>query len=202
MKITHIETVVAVGAFANSSAWSNLRRDIQSAVRAIDWPDGTGRFVIYPESGKKRRAGNGVIPIKKSLMKRLERNGWELEEPLDIAVATRPGKLDAVRYTPLGPLALEWETGNISSSHRALNKMAIGLLSGSLCGGLLIVPARNLAQYLTDRIGNFEELVPYLPLWRAIPYSAGILEIVVVEHDGTSLKVPRIPKGTSGRARE
>lgn len=48
-----------------------------------------------------------------------------LEEPLDIAILKKPGKLDAVLYTDYGPVALEWETGNISSSHRALNKMAL-----------------------------------------------------------------------------
>ena len=43
----------------------------------------------------------------------------------------KPGKIDAVKNLPDGRyFAFEWETGNISSSHRALNKMAIGLLDG------------------------------------------------------------------------
>lgn len=99
-------------------------------------------------------------------------------------------------------MALEWETGNISSSHRALNKMSLGLMKGLLAAGILVVPSASLAQYLTDRVGNYPELIPYLDLWKAIPCKAGVLEIVVIEHDGTSTDVARIPKGTSGRALE
>jgi hypothetical protein len=95
---------------------------------------------------------------------------------------------------------MEWETGNISSSHRALNKMALGLLKEVITAGVLVVPSRLLYPYLTDRIGNFAELVPYLDLWKSIPCKTGVLEIVVIEHDATSIQVPRIPKGTSGRA--
>lgn len=114
----------------------------------------------------------------------------------------KPGKLDAVLYTGYGPVALERETGNISSSHRALNKMALGLLKGVLACGILVVPSRELYKYLTDRIGNMAELEPYLDLWRSIPCKEGVLEIVAIEHDATSTRVPRIPKSTSGRALE
>jgi hypothetical protein len=71
-----------------------------------------------------------------------------------------------------------------------------------LAAGVLIVPSRKLYQYLTDRIGNYTELAPYVDLWKVLPCDKGILEIVVIEHDATSLDVPRIPKGTSGRAIE
>ena len=80
--------------------------------------------------------------------------------------------------------------------------MALGLLKGVLAAGLLVVPTRELYQYLTDRIGNMEELEPYLDLWRSIPCENGILEILAIEHDATSTKVPRIPKATDGRALE
>jgi hypothetical protein len=53
---------------------------------------------------------------------------------------------------------------------------------------------------LTDRIGNWEELAPYADLWKSIPCKNGVLEIVVVQHDAASTKVPRIPKATDGRA--
>jgi Restriction endonuclease BamHI len=105
-----------------------------------------------------------------------------------------------VLYTPRGPVAIEWETGNISSSHRALNKMALGLMKRLLIAGVLIVPSRKLYKFLTDRVGNFDELAPYLDLWAAVPCSEGVLEIVVVEQDAESKRVPKIPKGTDGRA--
>jgi hypothetical protein len=175
---------------------------LHKAIRAVDWPVGSGKFTIYPESGKGRRKGNGVKLIKVELMKELAVQGWKLEEPLDIANVHRPGKLDAVFYSTMGPVGFEWETGNISSSHRALNKMALGLMKGVLAGGVLVVPSREFYQYLTDRVGNFPELEPYLDLWKSIPCKNGLLEIVVIEHDATSKSVPRIPKGTSGRALE
>lgn len=95
---------------------------------------------------------------------------------------------------------MEWETGNISSSHRALNKMALGLLQGTLLAGVLIVPSRDLYRYLTDRIGSISEIEPYFPLYRSIPCREGILTVMVIEHDGFRAGVGRIPKGTDGRA--
>ena len=78
--------------------------------------------------------------------------------------------------------------------------MSLGLLKGKLACGTLIVPSRKLYKFLTDRIGNFDELEPYLDLWRSVPCQEGVLEIVEVEHDAESFDVPRIPKGTDGRA--
>ena len=202
MKIVQEVTLISAGEYARSKEWGLTRASLHRAIREVDWPPGSGSFTIFPESGKKRRQGNGVKPIKNKLMKELKRQGWRLEEPLDIAVSHRPGKLDAVLMTQHWPVALEWETGNISSSHRALNKMALGLLKEVLAGGILVVPSRELYKYLTDRVGNIAELEPYIDLWKSVPCQTGILEIVVVEHDATSRKVRRIPKGTSGRALE
>ena len=202
MKIVQEVTLISAGEYARSKEWGLTRASLHKAIKEVDWPPGSGSFTIYPESGKKRRKGNGVKPIKNKLMKELRLHGWKLEEPLDIAVSHRPGKLDAILPTRYGPVALEWETGNISSSHRALNKMALGLLKGVLAGGILVVPSRELYKYLTDRVGNITELEPYIDLWKSLPCQSGILEIVVVEHDATSRKVRRIPKGTSGRALE
>lgn len=202
MKLVHVETLIQVGEFASSRDWLNIRADVIRSIQKMVWPPGSDKFTIHPESGKKRREGNGVKPIKNGLMKMLVKHSWKTEVPLDIATVARPGKLDAVLKTKHGPVALEWETGNISSSHRALNKMALGLMKGVLAGGMLVVPTREFYRFLTDRVGNWSELEPYLDLWKAIPCRSGVLEILVVEHDATSTKVRRIPKGTSGRALE
>jgi hypothetical protein len=66
--------------------------------------------------------------------------------------------------------------------------------------GILVVPSNVLAPYLTDRIGNIGELRPYFPLWSSYGGARGALRIVVVEHDAIDRNVPRIPKGTDGRA--
>lgn len=200
MKIINIETLIHIGPFANSDFWRTTRQFIHQEIKAMDNPVGTGKFLLYPESGKGRGKGNGVTPIKKGFMKRLVDHGWKTEEPLDIATLKRPGNLDAVLYSTEGNVALEWETGNISSSHRALNKMCLGLIKSVISAGVLVVPSRNMYQYLTDRVGNISELEPYLDLWRSIRCENGVLEIVVIEHDEISLDVSRIPKGTDGRA--
>ena len=166
----------------------------------MDHPPGSGKFTLYPESGKKRGEGNGVAPIKVSLMNRLHQHGWKIEEPFDIATRKMPGDLDAVLYSNNGNIAVEWETGNISSSHRALNKLALGLTKKVISAGIHIVPSREMYRYLTDRIGNFQELEPYLDLWRKVHCENGVLEIIVIEQDDTSIDVPRIPKRTDGRA--
>jgi hypothetical protein len=202
VKIVEEVTLISAGGYASSEDWLATRKSLYEAIRRVDWPSGSGQFLIYPESGKKRGEGNGVTPIKADLMIELKSQGWLLENRIPIATRIQTGALDAVLYTPHGPVALEWETGNISSSHRALNKMALGLMKGILAAGILVVPSGQLAKFLTDRVGNYPELVPYLDLWRAIPCKAGVLEVVVIEHDGTSMDVPRILKGTSGRALE
>jgi hypothetical protein len=202
------------GAFAESEEWQKIRQDILDAIQKVENPRGSGKFSIYPESGKKSGMGNGVKPIKDGMMEHLESQGWVLESPftqvgevekrevsLRLPKGARPGDFDGVLVTPHGPVAVEWETGNISSSHRAVNKMALGLLKGSLAAGILIVPTSAFAYFLTDRIGNYRELEPYLDLWRSIPVDAGILEIIAIEHDDESTDVPKIPKGTDGRAR-
>ena len=202
MKIIKVETLASSGPFAESEAWRKIRNDLHVGIRAVVWPKGSTKFTIYPQSGKKRGQGNGVKPIKYGLIKRLTKKRWHSEVSVDLGVTPNPGKFDAVlKSAEHKPVVLEWETGNISSSHRALNKMALGLRNGMLAAGVLVVPSRKFYRYLTDRIGNFEELVPYLSLWSSVQYPDGaVLEIVVIEQDAESLKVPRIPKGTDGRS--
>ena len=200
MKIVHIETLIHKGGFANSPEWEKIREQALCAVKAVDWPPGSGTFSIYPESGKKTGQGNGVKPIKNAAIAHLIKEGWLSEHPWPVGERIRPGNMDAAYISTTGLIAFEWETGNISSSHRSMNKMALGLLKGVTIAGLLVVPSRKLYPFLTDRIGNYDELEPYLPLWKATPCDKGILEIIVIEHDAESSSVPRIPKGTDGRA--
>jgi len=200
MKIVREEKLVSRGEFAKSREWQAARAKLHKAIKKVEWPTGSGKFTIYPESGKKRNQGNGVTPIKSGLMLDLEEQGYRLEGSVSIDDNRRFGKFDAVFDTDYGPVVVEWETGNISSSHRSLNKMAIFLMEHKIAAGTLIVPSRELYKYLTDRVGNMQELEPYLDLWRSIPCRDGVLEIVAIEHDATSRRVPRIRKSTAGRA--
>jgi hypothetical protein len=195
MKIIKTEYLIDSKKIRNSSAYNKIENEITSAIEKVRWPKKTKNFTIYPE-----KKANGVVPIKDACMISLQDDQWQLEERLDIATNVRPGPIDAYKELSGLKVAVEWETGNISSSHRAVNKMAIGLLDDKLDAGFLILPSREFYQYLTDRVGNYRELEPYFPMWKSLNLPDKVLAIIEVEHDETSKKVPKIKKGTDGRA--
>lgn len=200
MKIVKTERLIDAGTFSQSHTWNEIESHIFQAIKSIEWPLGSGSFTIRRESGKKRGQGSGVKPIKQAFMQRLKSLGWHLETKVDIATVSRPGPMDATYMVNDRLFCVEWETGNISSSHRSVNKMALGIQKKVLIGGALILPTREMYQYLTDRVGNFRELSPYFPLWKSLAVDEGLLLVIAIEHDAVSDNVPRIKKGTDGRA--
>lgn len=202
MKHVHTEALIETGAFAQSQEYATIKAELHAAIEAVVWPADSDKFTIYPQSGKKTGQGNGVVPIKVAFVEALrKRFGWEPEARVAIGTRTGVGNVDVIKRLPDGRIyAVEWETGNISSSHRSLNKLALGLIEDKLVGGTLVLPTRKMYQYLTDRIGNYEELAPYFPLWKHVCPDEGVLTVLAVEHDAESFSVPRITKGTDGRA--
>lgn len=201
MKIVEVHDILNPQIFTQSKSLMKAWDDVETAVRAVDWPHGSGKFSIYPESGKKRGEGNGVDPIKIPCIQLLKNRGWLTETLPDLGASViHPGDIDALLLTDEGYVAFEWETGNISSSHRAINKLLLTMREVNVIGSFLVVPSDQLKKYLTDRIGNIGELRPYFPLWGDLPSIRGGLRIVVAEHDETSFNVPKIPKRTDGRA--
>jgi len=202
MKIVQVELLIDAGGFSATKEWTAIKEQIFQAIDTIQWPPDSGSFTLFDQSGKARGEGSGVKPIKDACMVHLKSLGWRLETPVDIATLKKPGPMDATY--PVGDrlFCIEWETGNISSSHRAINKMALGILKKVLIGGVLVLPTRTMYKYLTDRIGNFPEIEPYFPLWRALKVDEGLLVVIAIEHDAVSRAVPRIPKGTNGRAKQ
>ncbi len=197
MTVVELITVLERGSLANTAEWAAVRKDVLDAVRCVDWPHGSGRFTIYRE-----RDGNGVVPIKIPCIRRLVDRGWKREKlpPIEGSVLA-PGDLDALYESTAGYIGFEWETGNISSSHRAVNKLLWSLFQGVLVGAILVVPSDELYQFLTQRVGNIRELRPYLPLWQSYSVKEGIFEIVVAEQDDvTDDESLRIPKGPAGNA--
>lgn len=196
MKIVRDEILVEAGTFSKSREYNQIHQQILEAVKHIVWPKGSKNFTINP--GKHI---NGVTPIKNACMEYLVSQGWKREVALDLkATIKRPGKIDAITGVFDSYFAVEWETGNISSSHRAINKMALGLLEEAILGGILIISTKNIYPFLTDRIGSYEELEPYFPVWRSIPFTNGLIGIIAVEHDAIDENVTRFTKGTDGRA--
>lgn len=201
MKLVEFRVLASRGVFPVSKHWARVEKQVRQAIRAVVWPRGSRFFTIHPQTGKRRGEGSGVKPIKDAFVSMLtQRFGWEPEFKLAYHTRRGPGKIDAVKRTPHGLCAVEWETGNVSSSHRALNKIVLGIQRGQLKAGILVVPTRKLAAFLTDRVGNYEELEPYFDLWGSMPFSDGVVAIAAVEHDRESKRSPRIAKGTDGRA--
>lgn len=196
MRLHHVEILASDAVIEAGKEYRTIMDEIADAIARIVWPPGSKEFTILPI-----RKENGVKPIKERFVLRLEEFGWEAERRIDLGVTEkRPGPIDVVKRLADGRyFAVEWETGNISSSHRALNKMVIGLQRGVLMGGVLVLPIRRLYRYLTDRVGNYEELEPYFNVWRTVPVS-GVLAVIAVDYDATSDDVPKIEKGTDGRA--
>lgn len=196
MKLIKKKFLIEEGDFLDSNEWAKLDNHIQKAISAVVWPPQNDEFIIRPEKNR-----NGVGPIKEAFFEVLQSKGWEKEVRPQIAVNKRPGPVDGMyRFENNGDFALEWETGNISSSHRAINKMCVGLLEQKLKGGALVLPSKPLYNYLTDRVGNYPELVPYFPVWESLKIDSGVLVIYVVEYDDTDESVESIKKGTDGRA--
>lgn len=208
MRIVETVDLCSAGDFPTSPEWRTACNEVEAAIVAIDWPHGSGSFTIRPV-----RKGNGVVPIKVPCVEALQRNGWQTETLPDLGTTLRGGQgrrtgdLDALRVFPGADeyrVGFEWETGNISSSHRALNKLVNTMREGAIQGGILVLPMRALAQFLTDRIGNFEELQAYFDLYTSMSCvldHGGALRIVGVVHDEESEECLLIPKGTDGRAR-
>jgi hypothetical protein len=176
---------------------------------------------------------NGVTPIKELFLAEMDLRLWKREEPLSLKDFTGKYTEDAEElfleypsktkiteplYTGVGDLdchfkindswraAIEWETGNISSSHRSMNKLCLALMAAQVEVAVLIVPSREMYPHLTDRIGNWMELSPYLHFWKKAGafVKKGLLAVTVVEHDALTddPNVPYIGQGKDGRSAE
>lgn len=211
MRIVKRGDIASAGNFPRTMLWRRALKDVEAAIAAAEWPPDSGTFSLNPEPGVTRKGKpdkhpNGVVPIKVPMLGELESRDWATEAlpPLPVGSGSddvlTTGDLDALLHERESYVGFEWETGNVSSSHRAINKLLDGITRGTLRGGVLVLPMRKTARYLTERIGNFEELAPYFEFWRRYPLPNGALRIYGVEHDALDPTVPHIPKTTAGRA--
>ena len=196
MRIVSVEPLIDKGGFSGTKEWQIIYDHITKAIKAVDWPPGSGSFTLYPQCGKKPGERNGIAPIKKACMQHLKSFGWVLERPCDVVTVKKSWKVDACFPVSERFFGLEWPTGNSLSSHGVVNKMTLGMLERVLIGGVLIVPSYEMHRYLTDRVGHLAEIRPYFRVWRSIRVDEGLLAVIAVEHDAVSTQVPRIPKVT------
>lgn len=211
MRIVEAVDITKAGAFPRTPTWRRALRDVEGAIASVDWPPGSGSFSLNPDpaidrQGRPDRHPNGVVPIKLPLIRHLASQGWEAEslptlpESPEGGDVLRTGDLDGLLRDRNRWVGFEWETGNVSSTHRAVNKLLHGITRGTLNGGILVLAVRATQRYLTDRVGNFEEIAPYFEFWGRYPVPDGALRVYGIGHDALDSSVPHIPKSTAGRA--
>jgi hypothetical protein len=191
-----------------SEGWKDGNRqeviaEVLAGIRGVTWPEGNDKFEIAPlQKGKKNAHPNGVVPIRTAFATHMIGEGWEPEWRYKTELLSMHGALDALKETPYGLVAVEWETGNVSSSHRALGKLSLGLVDGEIAGGVLVILDSAWKAYFTDRIGNWDEVDGYQRVWALAlrGVTPGFLSVVVMEPDGVREGVPPIPKGRDGNA--
>lgn len=197
------------GDVISSADWKALHESYVRSIGSIDFPEGAGSLTLKRKvrdaDGDWRR--NGVNYLKSRFINHIiNEEKWQAEGLVELArdrdqpsiqlypslelyrepVTSDFGGFDFVSKGVEGHrIAIEWETGNISSSHRSMNKLAIALANGIVEIGVLIVPSRALYEHLTDRIGNIGELSGYLSMWEGLKATVdrGLLAITVVEQD-------------------
>jgi len=218
------------GSVIQSEDWIKLHESYIRAINSIDNPVGSGFLTLRQKrrlhNGQWQRNGVGFLR-NRFLDFMIKSENWRHESSIDLArdrnqpslllypsmeayrepITSDFGNFDFMTTAKNGThIAIEWETGNISSSHRSMNKLAIALSKEIINVGVLIVPSRALYEHLTDRIGNIGELSGYLAMWADLKSSVtrGLLAITVVEHDNLTLdeKFPYLSVGNDGRAQE
>ena len=140
---------------------------------------------------------NGVAYIKEGCYQTLEEQfEWYREKPL-ISFSDKGGPIDVYKEFFIDNVfllaGLEFETGNISSAHRSMNKLAIGLKCEELNLAFLIMPVHELSYYLTDRVSNYEELAPYFSLVDEYPFI-----FLGFNAECYDVSFPLLPKGRDG----
>lgn len=230
MKLLRTLVLFDQGGIGSASDWKTLYNSYAASIASIDFVEGSDRLILRRKvrrpDGQWQR--NGVKYLRARFLDHLTlQQGWKPEGVVNLSrdrdqppfrlypsgeeyrepITSDFGSFDFVTRGEHGiRIAIEWETGNISSSHRSMNKLAIALRNGIIDAGVLILPSRQLYEHLTDRIGNIGELSGYLAMWEGLKESVaqGMLAITVVEHDGLTddASHPYLPLGLDGRARE
>jgi len=218
------------GDVISSPDWRSLHESYVRSIASVDFPEGSGALTLREkfQHPDKQWDRNGVLYLKNRFLDHMERvEGWEAEakvnlsagreqpairlypslEPYREPITSDFGGFDLMTAAANGTrIAIEWETGNVSSSHRSMNKLAISLGAGIIEVGVMIVPSREFYSHLTDRIGNIGELSGYLAMWESMKFSVnrGLLALSVVEHDHLTRDEghPYLPRGSDGRAKE
>lgn len=221
------------GSVLSALDWDKIHKSYVNSIKSVVYPPGAKSLTIREKSknASKKWVRNGVGYLRNCFLAHMIGvEKWHHEFGFSLGKKQKPptlenypktnpptylpepitsgfGNFDFVTTGANGTrVAIEWETGNISSSHRSMNKLCIALIAHEIDVGVLIVPSRDLYDHLTDRVGNIGELSGYLNMWAELEcrVDRGALVVTVVEHDflTTDPQFPYLNTGNDGRAAE
>ncbi|MGG0403198.1 restriction endonuclease [Priestia megaterium] len=197
MKVTKVYiTAYAKELLNENSIYEQAYKEVVTAISSTVWPIGSNVFAI----NNSVKNANGVVPLKEKCYIELENTyDWFREKPLNVLKIEKQkgGPIDVYKEFNSGErIGLEFESGNIASAHRSMNKLLLGINRNELDLGIILMPVKELAYYLTDRITNYEELEPYFEITEGKPF-------IFIGFDATiyDKNIPLIPKGKDGMSK-
>jgi len=183
----------------NDRLFKQSYEEVVASICSSVWPMDSETFII----NNTEKNGNGVVPVKELCYVMLEDTyNWFREKPLDVLKVEKKkgGPIDVykefVENNELKRVGLEFETGNISSAHRSMNKLLLGLNRKEIDLAMILMPVFELSRFLTDRVSNYEELEPYFENTEGKPFI-----YIGFNADEFSSSVPFIPKGSDGMSK-
>ncbi|MFT0802766.1 restriction endonuclease [Bacillus swezeyi] len=173
--------------------------EVVASICSAVWPMKSKTFKI----NNSQKNGNGVVPVKELCYAMLEDTyNWYREKPLNVLKIEKKkgGPIDVYKeFTEnfdIKRVGLEFETGNISSAHRSMNKLLLGLNRNEIDLAVILMPVYELSYFLTDRVSNYEELEPYFEITEGKPFI-----YIGFNADSFDPSVPLIPKGKDGMSK-
>lgn len=180
----------------NDKLFARAYQEVVSSICSSAWPIGAKTFTV----NNSTKNANGVVPIKELCYVMLEETfNWFREKPLNVLKIEKKkgGPIDVykefVEAEEIKRVGLEFETGNISSAHRSMNKLLLGLKRQEIDLAIILLPIFELSYFLTDRVSNYEELEPYFEVTEGRPFI-----FIGFNAEFFDPSVPYIPKGTDG----
>ena len=171
MKWLRTLVVFDQGNVIGTGDWKAIHDSFVRSIQSIEHPAGSGSLTLRRRATiDARDTRNGVRPLRDQFLTHMVSvEGWKSEGLVDLAktraqvsvklfptmsdyeepITSSFGEFDFATTAAGGSkIAIEWETGNISSSHRSLNKLCIALATGIIEVGVLVVPSRQLYLHL------------------------------------------------------
>lgn len=136
--------------------------DIVKGIEKIVWD-------INPTLSK-----NTVTIIKKSVLERLEKEGWTGKYLIDTT-----SKITITSYRK--GIGLCFQTGNVGRIYADLLKLQTLYIKGKITAGIILIPQMETAKELGSNMANYDRLIRELPIFSQVI----TMPIVVIGFNGT-----------------